>query len=165
VEEIGVLAVGRGRHDLSATGEHVHLQDRLVRQAAAERRRLDAETGDGATERDGAELRHDLRDVAEGQQLVDERLVRAHALDVGRGRSIGRYVDGDDAVEPVDIEARRVSGPAWTEEVGRALRQPNRITRSDRLERRDERVDGLRVTGPTLHPSTVGQGTDHRKCA
>ena len=57
VEQVGVLALGPGRDDLAGAGEDVHLEDRLVGQAAAERRRLDPEPGDRAPERDGLELR------------------------------------------------------------------------------------------------------------
>ena len=59
-EQVGVLVDGCPYH-LAGTGENVHLQYRLVRQAVAERCRLDAQTGDGATERDGLELRHHQR--------------------------------------------------------------------------------------------------------
>mgnify|MGYP007089178104 CR=1 FL=1 len=57
VEQIGVFVGGGRGDDVTAAGEHVDLDDRFVRQAVAERRRLDAEPGDRAAERDGLQLR------------------------------------------------------------------------------------------------------------
>ena len=54
-------SVRRRGDDLAGAGEHVHLEHRLVRQAVAERRRLDAQPGDRAAEGDRLELRHDQR--------------------------------------------------------------------------------------------------------
>ena len=74
---------GSGGDDLAGAGEHVQLQDRLVRQAVAERGRLDPEAGHRAAQRDGAQLRHHQRHQAVRQRRVDQVLVGAHALHVG----------------------------------------------------------------------------------
>ena len=92
-EEVGVARPGIRRDHLTRTGEHVHLEHRLVRQPVAPRRRLDAEAGDRPTHRDGAQLRHDERGEPVRQRGVDEVLVGAHALHVGRA---GVDVDVDD---------------------------------------------------------------------
>jgi len=101
-EQVGVLVVGGRRHDLPVAGEDVHLEHRLVRQAVAERRRLDAESGHRAAQGDGPQLWDDHRHQAVRQGRVDEVFVGAHALDVG-GACLG--VDRDHTVQPGDVEA------------------------------------------------------------
>ena len=143
-EEVGVLAVGRRDDDLAGAGEDVHLEDRLVGQPVAERRRLDAQPGDRAAEGDRLQLRHDEGHQAVGQGRVDQVLVGRHPLDVG---GAGLRVDRDDLVQPRDVEpgAGRVRpGP---EEVGGALGQPDRLARRDRGVLLEQVPGGLGVVG------------------
>ena len=60
MEEIGAQVTTCGYH-ITLTGQDVHFQHGLVRQAVAERRRLDAQPGDGPSQRDGLQLRHHQR--------------------------------------------------------------------------------------------------------
>ena len=103
-EQVGVLA-GRCCEHITGAGEDVHLEHRLVRQSIAERRRLDAEAGDGAAERDGLELRHHEGGEPVGQRRGDEVLVGAHAGHISRAR-LG--IDRDDVRQPRGVEPRRV---------------------------------------------------------
>ncbi len=128
VEEVCVLALGAGRDDLARAGEDVHLQDRLVGQAAAERRRLDAEAGHRTAQGDGLELGHHQRRQSVGQGRLHEVLVGAHPLDV-RGARL--RVDRDHAPQPGHVQARCVGGGSGTEQVGRLLGEPDRRVRRD----------------------------------
>jgi hypothetical protein len=49
VEQIPMLVVRRNSDQLRIAGEEVHLEHGLVRHTVAERRRLDAQTGDRST--------------------------------------------------------------------------------------------------------------------
>ena len=82
-EGVEERVAGLGGDDLARAGEHVHLEHRLVRESAAEARRLDAEPADRSAEGDRAQLRHDERDAAVGQRHLDEVLVGAHPLHLG----------------------------------------------------------------------------------
>ena len=152
-EGVEELVAGTSGDHLAGAGEDVHLDDRLVRQPAAEAGRLDAEAGDRAAEGDGAQLRDDEGHQSVGQRGVDEVLVGRHAADVGRA-CLG--VDGDHAVEPADVEAGCVRRLARTEEVGRLLGQPHRLTCGDGGIRRAQSLDCLRVLGPGTSPGSHG---------
>lgn len=121
--QVRVLALGCCREDLTATGEDVDLEYRLVRKPAAERRRLDAESGDRAAEGDRLELRNDERGEAVGQRRVDQILVRAHPRHVG---GASRGIDGDDLAQSRDVESRRLRGRPGPKQVGRLLSQTHR---------------------------------------
>ena len=104
------MLVGRRGEHLAGAGQDVHLQHRLVRQAVAKRRGLDAEPGDGPAERDRLQLRHHQRRQPVGQRGGDEVLVRAHPGHIG-GPGLG--VDRDDARQPRGVQALdSVSWPA-----------------------------------------------------
>ena len=155
-EQVGVLAVRTCGDDLAVAGEDVHLDHGLVRQPVAERRRLDAEAGYCAPERDGPQLGNDQRHQAVRQRRIDQVLVGAHALDVGAAR-VG--VDSDHAVEPGDVEAGdRLSG-AGAEQIRGLLCQPNRLPGGDGGIRRAQRstaascwavAESIRAIGATL---------------
>ena len=140
----------RGDH-LAGAGEDVHLQHRLVGQPVAERGRLDAQAGDRAAEGDRPQLRHDQRDQPVPQGRVDQVLVGAHPLDVGGAP--GR-VDGDDAVEPGDVESGAVVRGARTEEVRGPLASRTGVARRDRVVGRPQPVDRLLVPCPPVMPTT-----------
>ena len=127
VEQGGVLVAGRGGHDPAVAGQHVELEDGLVRAAVAPRRALDAEPGDRAAERDRAQLRHAERHEAVRQRRRDEVLVRRHAEHVGRPR-LG--VDLEHAAERRDVEPGGRRGRAGAEQVRGALGQPHRRPRA-----------------------------------
>ena len=134
-ERVEQVVAGTCRDDLARPGEDIHLEHGLVRQSVAEAGRLDAEPGDRAPERDGAQLRHHLRHESVREGRIDEVLVGAHALDVGcrraADRRVGMRVDLDDTGQPAHVEAGRGARGARAEQVGRLLRQPDRITRRD----------------------------------
>src|SRR4029079_5001405 len=88
-----------------------------------------------------------------GQRRVDEVLVRRHAGDVGRPPS---SVDLDHPVETADVEAGDARGLARSEEVGRLLGQPDRLTCGDGGIRRAQSLDCLRVLGPGTSPGSHG---------
>jgi hypothetical protein len=96
-----VLVVRTRGDDLGRAGEHVHLDHRLVRAAVAVRRRLDAQPGHRAAERDRLELRDDERHEPMTQRRVDEVLVRRHPEHVGGARL---RVHRQDAVEAGRVE-------------------------------------------------------------
>ena len=152
VEEVGVLALRSGGDDLARPGEDVHLQHRLVGQTAAERRRLDAEPGDGAAQGDGLELGHHERREAVRQGRLDEVLVGAHALHVS---GAGLRVDRDHLVEQGDVEPGRVGARAGPEEVGGLLGQPHRGIE------RDGRVAGSKTTHGGVVARTSVRGSLH----
>ena len=152
-EGVEQLVAGPGGDHLAGAGEHVHLDDRLVRQAAAEAGGLDAEAGDRAAEGDRAQLRDDERHQAVGQRRVDEVLVGRHAGHVG-GAGLG--VDEDHPVEAADVEAGRVRRLAGPEEVGGLLRQPDRLTWGDGGVRRAQPLDRARVLRPRHFPGSHG---------
>ena len=142
--------------ELAAAGEDVHLQDRLVRQAVAERRRLDAEARDRAAEGDGAQLRHDVRDEPVRQGGVDEVLVGAHALHVG-GAALD--VHGDDAVEAGDVETGDPGDCARAEEVGGPLRQAHGGALGDGVVGAAQALHRLVVLVATAHASPSRSAT------
>jgi hypothetical protein len=117
-----VLVVGTRPHDLPVPRQDVHLPDRLVREAVAEGRRLDAESSDGASEGDRLELRYDQRRPMVRQESVDDLLVGGHPLDLGRAR-VG--IDVEHPVERADVEPGGALGPE-AEQVGGGLGQPDR---------------------------------------
>ena len=141
-EEVCVLSLGARGDDIACAGEDVHLQDGLVRQAVAERRRLDAEAGHRPAQGDGPQLRDHERAQAVGQRRCDEVFVGAHAADLGR--ATGR-LDRDHPVEPRDIEPGDPGAGAGTEEVGRLLGQADRSRRRDRAVALDEPLHGSPV--------------------
>ncbi len=141
-ERVEQVVTGADRADLPVAAQDVHLEHRLVRQPVAERRRLDAEPGDRSPERDGAQLRHHLRDEAARQRDVDEVLVGAHPLHVG---GAGLLVDRDDAAETGDVEPGRVGAGAGPEEVGGVLGQTHGCVRGYGVVRRREPANRLRV--------------------
>ena len=149
-EQVGVLVVGPGGDHLAGAGEDVELEDGVVRQPAAEARRLDAQPGDRAAEGDGAQLRHDQRDQPVRQRRVDEVLVGAHALHVG---GPPRDVDRDHAVEARHVQPGCAGGDPRPEQVGRLLGQPHRRARRDRGVRRTQPRDGRLMLGHPPHRS------------
>ena len=124
-EQVLVLAVRASDDDLTVAGEDLRLEDRLVRQAGAERRRLDAQAGDGAAQRDRAQLRDDEGHEAVRKGRRDQVLVGRHALHAGGSRD---RVEVDDVVQVGDVESRGVRG-ALAEEVRGPLAQPHRRIR------------------------------------
>ena len=157
-EQVGVRAVRGHGHQVAGAGEDVELAHRLVRQPAAERRRLDAEAGHRTAERDGAQLRDDERHEPLGQGGRDEVLVRAHALDVRRP---GRGVDRDDAVEAGDVQPRAGRRGARAEQVRRLLGQPDGAAGRDRAVAGEQALDGALVGDPAA--GQLHHGGDRRR--
>ena len=136
------MFVGRRRgQDLAVAGEDVDLENRLMGQAGAEGRALDAESGDRAAEGDRLELWDDQRCEAVRQSGRDEVLVGAHAGDVG-GARLG--IHRDDPVESGDVQSRMRIGGALTKEVGRLLRKTHGCLR------RDGTIAGQKVGNPLV---------------
>ena len=146
---------GPGGHHLAGAGEDVHLLDRLVRQPAAEARRLDPEPGHRPAERDGLELRHDVRDQAVRQRRVDEVLVGAHALHLG---GLALRVDLDDAVEAADVEPGGAAPGPGAEQVGGLLGQPHGFAGRDGVVRRLELAHRCRRGAPKRSPHSPEAG-------
>ena len=151
-EQVGVLAGRCGDH-LARSGEDVELQHGLVRHPVAERRRLDAEPGDRAAERDGLQLRHDEGRQPVRQRRGDEVLVGAHAGDVGRAR-LG--VHRDDVRQPRRVQPGGVGPGAGPEQVRSGLGQSNRGCRGHGPIALQQALDAGGVSG-----SCVGRGNGH----
>ena len=140
-EEIGI-GVARGRpasDDAAIRQRDVHFLHRLVDQAVAEGRGLDADAGHRAANGDGLELRHHARHHAVGQRGVDQGVVGNHPLDVrpaffrvyfkhihqapggkaaARGRAIAQQI-GERLVQP---PFRSAVGAGSRQRVGEGLR-------------------------------------------
>ena len=128
-EQVGVLVVGGRADDPAVTGQDLHLGDRLVRHAVAQRGGLDAEPGDRAAEGDRLELGHHQRHQLVRERRVAEVLVGGHAPDAGRP---GDGVDAQHVTERGDVQQGRpgtAGGLAEPEQVGGALGQPYRRAR------------------------------------
>jgi hypothetical protein len=111
-EQIAMLVRRRADHDVAIGQQHLQLLDCVVNQAVLERRSLDAEAGDGATDRDRLQLRDGARQQALGQHRHRQRAVAGHALDVD---DPGGAVDVEHAVEGADIDLARRLGRAVAE--------------------------------------------------
>src|SRR5680860_283887 len=139
-ERVEQIVTGARGDDLPRPSEHVHLQDRLVREPVAKAGRLDAESGDRTPQGDGAQLRDDQRDHSVRQRDVDQALVGAHALHVGRPTV---RIDREHALESADVEPGRTSPLAMPEQVGGSLREPHRRAGRDRGVRRPKPTHGV----------------------
>jgi hypothetical protein len=155
-EQVGVLAVGRGRDDLAVGGENVHLEHRLVRQPVPERGGLDAEPGHRSAERDRLQLRDHERHEPVRQRGVDQVLVGGHALHVSRACHV---VDGDHAGERGRVESAHRFGAAEAEQVRGPLGQPHPRARRQRPVPRDEIGDRRVVPGG--RQGHVGDASPH----
>jgi hypothetical protein len=148
-ERVEQVVAGPDGDHLAGAGEDVHLEHGLVREPAAEAGRLDAETGDRATQRDGAQLWDHERDQPVREGRVDQVLVGAHALHLGDRRTFGRVgIDLDDPGQTTDVQARRGARGSRTEQVGGLLRQSHRITRRNGAIRVSEPFDGPHMFFP-----------------
>ena len=146
-EEIGVVD---GREDLAGAGEDVGLDHRLVRQAVAERRRLDAEPDDRAAEGDGLELRDHERHQPVRERGGDEVLVGRHP---GHVRGAGDGVDRQHAVQPVDGEP--AAAVAEAEQVRGLLAQPHRGVRGSSASPRRTASTASRCAIPASAPTVI----------
>ena len=162
VEEVAVRVVGGagGGDHLAGSGEHVELEHRLVRAAVAERRRLDAHSGDGPTQGDRAQLRNAQGHESEGKRRGGEVLVRGHAQHVG---GAVRAVDAEHAVEGGDVEPGDRGAIAGAEEVGGLLGQPHPLVGRYGLELPlqvcQRRVVGGRLVQCRHHPKDSEKST------
>ena len=152
-EQVAVLVGRRGEH-VAGAGQDVHLQHRLVRQAVAKRRGLDAEPGDGPAERDRLQLRHHQRRQPVGERGSDEVLVRAHPGHIG-GPGVG--VDRDDARQPRCVQALDSVLGTRPEQVRRGFGQPNRGVFRDGPIAREKPLHARGVSSPY-----VGRSNRHR---
>lgn len=137
-----MLVVGCGREHPAVSGEHVHVEHRLVRAPVPPARALDPETCDGASERDRAQLWDAQRHQSVGQRRIDEVLVGRHAQHVGRA---GVGVDREHTGEGGDVEPRIRCGSPAAEEIGRALGEAHRSPGRDGGVARAQLVDGVRL--------------------
>ena len=142
-----MLVVRRAGDDAAVAGQDVHRDDRVVHEAVPKRRRLDADAGDRAAERDRLELRHDGRHRAGGERRVGQVDERRHALGFDDARA---RVDADDVVEVAEIDARPRTRRAVAKEIRRRLGESDgSLARASR--RRDVGQQPRRLRGVRRH--------------
>ena len=112
---MGIVGLGCDGQYVSVAGEDVHLDHRLMRQAAAEARAFDTEAGDGPTQSDRLQLRNAQGHQAVGERRLDEVLVGGHAENLG---SIRVGIDMKNPVERRHVQSAGRRILARTEQVG-----------------------------------------------
>jgi len=140
--------------DLAIAGQHLQLEHRLVGEAVAKGRGLDAQAGDRATERDRLQLRDDERHEAVLERHVDQLLVRRHRLHVRRACV---RVERQHPLKTPDVQPAPARVSPGAEKVGGRLRQPNRCADGGRAVLPAQSQLARLVLGPgvPVHLSTL----------
>ena len=122
VEQVGVFVVGRAQHDPAVAGEDIHVENRFMDQAVAERACLDPHAGGGATEGDRFQLRYDHRHTAllqcrRGEDIIGDRAFRLDPTGCG--------IDAEDVIEGPNVERSPRMIGAVAEQIGARFRKSN----------------------------------------
>ena len=155
-EQVGVLAVRARGDDVAGAGEDVDLEHRLVRQPGAERRRLDAEAGDRAAERDrlAAAGRRTARSPCGRVAATRFSYVHMPCTSAVRSRSLIEITPS----RPATSSPGASHGGPRPEQVRRPLREPHRPPGRDRA--RTTRTRRSTARSCTIRPRVVRRAGD-----